>query len=96
MKKRLWGLLLALVLAFSCSAAETDHTEFADVLLAVDYGEDITYVIGHKSPDADTIGSGRHVFTPKASRKSKIVPPLTEALEKWTEAGRQNPPDDAE
>ena len=57
MKKRLWGLLLALVLAFSCSAAETEHTEFADVLLAVDYGEDITYVIGHKSPDADTIGS---------------------------------------
>ena len=39
-------------------------------------------------PDYD--GSGYLLFTPKASRKSTIVPPLTAALEKWTESGSQS------
>ena len=29
----------------------------ADLLRSVDYGDDVTWVIGHKSPDADTVGS---------------------------------------
>lgn len=59
MKRRWMALLLALVLAFAglTATACADTSVFADILLGVDYGEDVTYVIGHKSPDADTIGS---------------------------------------
>ena len=57
MKNRLVILLTALVLVFAATAAAAERTEWADLLLSVDYGEDTTYVIGHKSPDADTIGT---------------------------------------
>ena len=56
MKK--WAILvLVLVLAFSGLTARADGTGYADVLRSVDYGDQVTYVIGHKSPDADTIGT---------------------------------------
>ena len=57
MKKRLLALALVFVLVFPCLFAHADPTGFADVLLSVDYGEETTYVIGHKCPDSDTIGS---------------------------------------
>ena len=57
MKKRITALLLALMTALACAAARAELTEYADILLSVDYGEETTYVVGHKSPDADTIGS---------------------------------------
>ena len=57
MKKRLSAILLALVLVFSCLSAGADPNGFADVLRSIDYGDAVTYVIGHKSPDADTIGT---------------------------------------
>jgi len=57
MMKKYAILLLVLVLAFSGAAARADGTGFADVLRSVDYGDQVTYVIGHKSPDADTIGT---------------------------------------
>lgn len=46
-----------LLLTVSCLAASAETTWLADILLNVDYGDEVTYVIGHKSPDADTIGS---------------------------------------
>lgn len=57
MKKRLTAMLLALVLALPCLAAGAEGTVFADILRSIDYGDEITYVVGHKSPDADTVGS---------------------------------------
>ena len=57
MKKRLLALVMALLLLFPCLFAHAEPTGFADVLLSADYGEETTYVIGHKSPDSDTIGS---------------------------------------
>ena len=59
MKRRIAVMLLALALTFagSCLAAGSETALFADVLRSVDYGNEVTYVIGHKSPDADTIGS---------------------------------------
>lgn len=57
MKKRCLIPLLILFLAFSGLAARADGTGYADILRSVDYGDQATYVIGHKSPDADTIGS---------------------------------------
>ena len=57
MKKSIAVLLLALVLEASCLAAGAETALFADILCSIDYGEEVTYVIGHKSPDADTIGS---------------------------------------
>lgn len=57
MKRRIAILLLALALFVSCLTAEAENTSFADLLCSVDYGDEATYVIGHKSPDADTIGS---------------------------------------
>ena len=56
-KKKYIIPLLVLFLAFSGMAARADGTGFADVLRSVDYGDQVTYVIGHKSPDADTIGT---------------------------------------
>ena len=48
------------------------------------YGEDAEKAIAESFPDYD--GSGSLIFTPKASRKSMIVPPLTKTLENWSEA----------
>ena len=57
MKKRLLAMALAFLLTFPCLFAHAEFTGFGDVLLSADYGEETTYVIGHKSPDSDTIGS---------------------------------------
>ena len=57
MKRRISILLLALALAVSSLAAGAETTLLAQILCGVDYGDDVTYVIGHKSPDADTVGS---------------------------------------
>ena len=59
MKRRIAVMLLALALALagSCLAAGSETALFADVLCSIDYGNEVTYVIGHKSPDADSIGS---------------------------------------
>ena len=57
MKKRIAALLLALVSAVSCLAAGAETAPLADMLRSIKYGDGVTYVIGHKSPDADTIGS---------------------------------------
>ena len=57
MMKKSAILLIVLLLAFSTLAVRADGTGYADLLRSVDYGDQITYVIGHRSPDADTIGS---------------------------------------
>ena len=58
MMKKIGVLVLALLLILPCFyAAQAETTGFADILLSVDYGDETTYVIGHKSPDSDTIGS---------------------------------------
>ena len=57
MKRRITVFLLVLALALSCLTAGADTALFADILRGIDYGDEVTYVIGHKSPDADTIGS---------------------------------------
>ena len=61
-----------------------------DMTRLIWYGEDAEKAVYDSFPDYD--GSGYLLFTPKASRKSKIVPPLTAALEKWTESGSQSQP----
>ncbi|MBE5807116.1 MAG: hypothetical protein E7317_02115 [Clostridiales bacterium] len=54
-------LLMMLALAAGHALAETearpDGSIYRDLLLSVDYGDQVTYVIGHKSPDSDTVGS---------------------------------------
>lgn len=57
MIKRLASVLLALLLAAACLTAGAEGSVIADLLRHIDYGDEVTYVIGHKSPDADTIGS---------------------------------------
>ena len=57
MKRRITVFLLVLALALSCLTAGADTALFADILRGIDYGDEVTYVIGHKSPDTDTIGS---------------------------------------
>lgn len=56
-KRKITALLLALVLAAVCLTAGAETAVFADVLRNIDYGDEVTYVIGHKSPDSDTVGS---------------------------------------
>ena len=57
MKRRIAVFLLALVLEVSCLTAGAETALFADILCSIDYGDGVTYVIGHKSPDADSVGS---------------------------------------
>ena len=54
------------------------------------YGEDAEKAVYESFPDYD--GSGYLIFTPGVSRKTKVVPPLTATLEKWTESGSQTQP----
>ncbi len=55
--RRIAALLLALALAVSCLTAGAETALSADLLRSIDYGDGVTWVIGHKSPDADTVGS---------------------------------------
>ena len=61
-----------------------------DMTRLIWYGDDAEKAVYDSFPDYD--GSGCLIFTPKASRKARIVPPLTAALEKWTESGSQSQP----
>ena len=57
-KTRGWlAAFLLFCLMALCAAAGAETAPLADLLCAIDYGDEVTYVIGHKSPDADTIGS---------------------------------------
>lgn len=55
-KRIVRGLAMLLAVTF-LSAVSAKGSEYSELLLKVDYGEDVTYVIGHKSPDPDAIGS---------------------------------------
>jgi hypothetical protein len=46
-----------MALTGSCLTAGAETTLYADLLRGIDYGDEVTWVIGHKSPDADTVGS---------------------------------------
>lgn len=41
----------------SAVSAGESYEDYRSVIKQVDYGDKVTYVIGHKSPDADTVGS---------------------------------------
>ena len=49
------GLVMLLIVALLSAAAE--GIDYSQLLKKIDYGTDVTYVIGHKSPDPDSIGS---------------------------------------
>lgn len=57
MKKSIAALLLALALTGPCLPAGAEDTLWADLLRGIGDGDEVTWVIGHKSPDADTVGS---------------------------------------
>ena len=57
MTKRIVRGLAALLAVTFLFAVSAEGSEYSKLLLKVDYGEDVTYVIGHKSPDPDAIGS---------------------------------------
>lgn len=52
--KRLASVLMSVSIATAFAAAEDNV--YRALLLAEDYGDGITYVIGHKNPDTDTVG----------------------------------------
>lgn len=63
----------------------------ADILCSIDYGDEVTYVIGHKSPDADTIGSAiayawllqQLGINAKAAATAKVNQETQYALDLW-------------
>lgn len=72
MKKMILVLTAAVVLLQGCApidvnvnlnqdnaqkSVQTNAEAYRSVLLNENYGDDVTYVIGHKSPDSDTVGS---------------------------------------
>ncbi len=54
---RRFALVLTLVMCLTAFSALAEENPYRSLLLAVDYGDQVTYVIGHKSPDSDTVGS---------------------------------------
>ena len=57
MKRRISLLLLVLALFFPRLTIRAEDSLLVDILCGIDYGDEVTYIIGHKNPDADTIGS---------------------------------------
>lgn len=58
MMKRISRKLVILLLAGTIlSAASAEGNRYVGLLRKLDYGEAVTYVIGHKSPDPDSVGS---------------------------------------
>ncbi len=60
-RKRIVILACLFLLVFSLTACQggkksTDSDHYRDLLLSFDYGDEVTYVIGHKNPDSDTVG----------------------------------------
>ena len=56
-KESVCVILALILLAVSAALAEAPTNAYRDLLLAEDYGDEVTYVIGHKNPDSDTVGS---------------------------------------
>lgn len=57
-KKPFCCIVMALILMLSAAAlAEPPASVYRDLLLAEDYGDAVTYVIGHRNPDSDAVGS---------------------------------------
>ena len=57
MKSLCMKLFVLLLAGMSLSAAAADGSKYVQILQKTDYGQAVTYVIGHKSPDPDSIGS---------------------------------------
>jgi manganese-dependent inorganic pyrophosphatase len=58
MRKRFFRSLGILLLAARIlSPAAADSNKYAQLFQKIDYGSEVTYIIGHKSPDPDAIGS---------------------------------------
>ena len=49
-------LLITMVLS-ACGSSSGSSEGYRDIITSVKYGDGTTYVIGHKSPDSDTVGS---------------------------------------
>ena len=59
MKKPYWKLAFLLMAGMLLSplSAAADGGKYVQLIQKIDYGNEVTYVIGHKSPDPDSIGS---------------------------------------
>ena len=56
--KRICGILLMTLLAGAVLFPSlADGSKYVEILQRIDYGQSVTYVIGHTSPDPDAIGS---------------------------------------
>ena len=54
---QLLAFLLVVLLSLSACGAgkeESMASDYRDLLLSFDYGNEVTYVIGHKNPDSET------------------------------------------
>ncbi len=49
--------LMTLMVLSACGSNESSSQGYKDIIKAVKYDDATTYVIGHKSPDSDTVGS---------------------------------------
>lgn len=64
LSRRIIAVALTLALALTGAALAEAASEpsrlaqgYRDLILATDFGSDVTYVIGHRHPDSDTVGS---------------------------------------
>ena len=57
MKRVCRKLVILLLTVVILSPAAADRSKYVQLLQKIDYGSEVTYVIGHKSPDPDSVGS---------------------------------------
>ena len=74
--------LFVLLLAGMClSTARAEENKYVQILQKTDYGQSVTYVIGHKSPDPDSIGSAIAFAELLNANGIRAVPAVAERID---------------
>ena len=80
--KSIWRTLLILLLMGTIlSPASAEGNRYVQLLQKLDYGNAVTYVIGHKSPDPDSIGSAIALAELLNANGIRAVPAAAERID---------------
>ena len=74
-------LAVLLLMGALVSPAAADGGKYVQLLQRIDYGDKITYVIGHKSPDPDSVGSAIAVAELLNANDIRAVPAAAERID---------------
>lgn len=57
MKRKIIALFAAMTLMLACMPVQAEENIYAYFIKSVDYRDEVTYVIGHRTPDSDSVAS---------------------------------------